>query len=88
MLTVRKHSSKSLEIHSFLELFPRFPFDVLEDVKKSEFQNLITANNLNGGERTVIYKQNISPDDCKSIATLSFSQNVGLKMVAMQFHSK
>ena len=33
MLFVRKYIFKTIKIHSFLELFPRFPLDVLENVK-------------------------------------------------------
>ena len=34
MLIARKNSFRNKEVHSFLGLFPRFTFDMLEDAEK------------------------------------------------------
>ena len=43
----RTASFKTMEIHSFLELFSTFSVNVLQDVKKAEIQICSGARNLN-----------------------------------------
>ena len=82
-LLSEKQFQKNIEIHSFLGLFRRFPVDGLEDEKKTEFQICFVARNLNEEHRSIILQTKISPDDFKSIATLSLHKMFGWKMVAM-----
>ena len=61
-----------MEIHPFLGQFPRFLVDVLKDVRKlnSKFVLELEIRIRNGGQSYC--EQKFSPDDFKSVATLSF----------------
>ena len=63
-----------MEIHSLLGLFPCLPVNMLEDVKKAEFQICSGwSTNLNEEEKSIVFQTtNFPPDDFKAIATLSF----------------
>ena len=43
-----------MEIHSFLELFHRFLVDVVEDVRKTEFQVCFEAEDLNEKRKSIV----------------------------------
>ena len=79
MPTVRKHSSKNIEMYSFLGAFPRSPVDVLEDVKKSESLICFAARNVNEEDGSIILQTKISQDDFKSIATSSSHKTLAEK---------
>ena len=69
MPIVLKNSSKNMEIHSFLGLFPHFPVDV--------------ARNLNEEQRSVILRTQNFLRQLQIHRYVEFSKNVGLKMLVM-----
>ena len=83
MTTIREHSFKNIEIHSLLELLPGCPVDVLEDVKRSEFQVCFVERNVNEEQGQSFCKQKISPRRLQIHRYIEFSHNVGWKMMAM-----
>ena len=72
MLAVRKSIFKNMEIHSVLGLFPPFPGDVLEGVRKDRFKICFAARNLNVGQKSITLQAKFFPHDFNSIVTLSF----------------
>ena len=62
---------------------PSFPVDVLEDVKKAEFQIWFVARNLQEEHMSIILQTKNCPRGLQVHRYVEFSQNIGWEMMEM-----